>query len=334
MSATQYRTARYWHVQPDGRVACDLCPVGCKLRDGQDGLCNTRGNLGGEMKAKQYGRVVSAGVDPIEKKPLYHFHPAQPILSIAALGCNLHCEFCQNWSISQRGDGRTTDMSPDAVVAAARETGSFGIAYTYSEPLVWFEFVLDTARLAREAGLKNVAVTNGYLNPEPLAELVPFLDAANVDLKGMDERFYAKVCHAELKPVLAAIEAFHAGGTHLEITNLVIPGHNDGDEDIRELAGFVAGISADIPLHLSAYHPAYRFDAPPTSQATLIRAAEVARERLHYVYVGNVHADGWTDTRCPHCGATVISRRGYATRVSLSREGTCKSCGGSVPVVL
>ncbi|MFO7654337.1 MAG: AmmeMemoRadiSam system radical SAM enzyme [Candidatus Krumholzibacteriia bacterium] len=325
-------TARYWHVLPDGRIACDLCPVGCKLREGQDGLCRTRGVTGGRLVAHQYGLVVSAGVDPIEKKPLYHYHPGQPILSVAALGCNLHCEFCQNWTISQRGQGPTTRMSPEDVVAAAHETGSFGVAYTYSEPLVWFEFVLDTARRVRTAGLKNVVVTNGYLNAEPLAELLPWLDAANVDLKGMDERFYERVCHASLQPVLHTITAMHRAGVHVEVTNLVIPGHNDSDEHLRDLARFLGDLDPDLALHLSAYRPAYKFDAPPTPAATLRRAAGIARERLRHVYVGNLHVDGATDTVCAACGRVLVRRLGYRTRTDLAAGPSCPGCGAAAPI--
>jgi pyruvate formate lyase activating enzyme len=324
--------ARWWRQLADGAVACDLCPVGCRLRPGQNGPCGTRGNREGRMLALNYGRVVALGVDPIEKKPLYHFRPGTNILSAAGPGCNLHCLFCQNAEISQRTDAVAHEMTPRALVDAAVVQGSRAIAFTYSEPLVWYEFVLDTARLARNAGLATVVVSNGYLNPEPLAELAPYLDAANIDLKAMDDEFYQRICRARLAPVLATIRALHAAGVHLELTNLVIPGENDADEAIRSLASFVAEIDPAIPVHLSAYHPSYRFTAPATPPATLLRAANICAERLDYVYVGNLPLTEWSHTRCPDCGETVVARAGYRAELNLNADGTCPACGRSIPI--
>jgi pyruvate formate lyase activating enzyme len=324
--------AAWWRALPNGQAACDLCPIGCRLREGQDGPCGTRANRGGRMAPLSYGRIVSAAVDPMEKKPLYHFHPGRTILSVAAPGCNLHCAFCQNWSISQQHAVPTRPATPSELVALARREGAVGIAYTYSEPLVWFEFVRDTARLARQQGLVNVVVTNGYLNPGPLAELLPLIDAANIDLKSMDDRFYRKVCKARLAPVLAAIRQVHAAGVHLEVTNLVIPGHNDTDEAVDRLVDFVAGLDPEVPLHLSAYHPAWKLDAPATPRATLERAYARAAGRLRFVYLGNVAGGTGQDTACPGCGRTVIGRRGWRTEVKL-REGACPGCGARLPLV-
>lgn len=324
--------AAWWRPLPNGQAACDLCPIGCRLREGQTGPCGTRANRGGRMVPLHYGRIVSAAVDPIEKKPLYHFHPGRPILSVAAPGCNLHCAFCQNWSISQQPEAPTRPASPADVVALARREGSLGIAYTYSEPLVWYEFVRDTARLARQAGLLNVVVTNGFLCAEPLAELLPLLDAANVDLKSMDDAFYRKVCKARLAPVLAAIRQAHAAGVHLELTNLVIPGYNDAPEQIDRLVDFVADLDPEIPLHFSAYHPAWQLDAPPTPRATLERAHAQARRRLRHVYLGNTAGELGRDTLCPGCGAVAIARRGLGATVRL-RDGACPDCGTRLPVV-
>ncbi len=327
------RAAAHWEARPDRRVACHLCPVGCVLRPGQTGPCGTRANEDGQMVALRYGKLVAAGIDPIEKKPLYHFLPGAPILSVAGTGCNLHCAFCQNWSISQRHDGATEDLSPAQVVQLARDHGSHGIAYTYSEPLVWFEFVRDTARLAHDAGLVNVIVSNGYIEPEPLQELIPLLDAANIDLKSMEERFYRNVCRGSLASVLGTITALQRAPVHLEVTNLVIPGYNDRDDQILRLRDFLADLSPDIPLHLSAYHPAWQFDAPATPPAALERAAQLCATRLPFVYVGNVHVPDWTDTRCPGCGAVAIARHGYRTECRL-REARCPECGRALPVVL
>ncbi|MBU0740816.1 AmmeMemoRadiSam system radical SAM enzyme [bacterium] len=319
--------AAWWRPARNGAVVCELCPLGCRVRAGRDGPCGTRGNRGGEMRPLQYAQVVSAGLDPIEKKPLYHFHPGRQIFSIAAAGCNLHCAFCQNWTISQQRGGATRRLEPAAAVAMAAGLDSVGIAYTYSEPLVWYEYVRDTARLAREAGLRNVVVTNGFLNPGPLAQLSPLLDAANVDLKSMEDAFYRKICKARLQPVLDAIEHLHAAGVHLEITNLVIPGHNDADVQIEALVDFVAGVDRAIPLHFSAYRPAWKLRAPPTPVATLQRAAAIARARLDFVYLGNVILAGASDTVCPGCGETVVRRGGYAVEALLDGEGACPSCG-------
>jgi pyruvate formate lyase activating enzyme len=326
--------AAWWSPLPDGAVRCELCPHGCRLPDGRAGPCGSRANAGGRMVAKEYGRLVSTAVDPIEKKPLYHFHPGSSILSIAAQGCNLHCQFCQNWTISQRRDAAAAEAAPEEVVALALARRSIGVAYTYSEPLVWYEYVRDTARLARAAGLRNVIVSNGFLNPEPLRELLPLVDAANIDLKAMDDDFYRQVCGAALAPVLATIRTCREMGVHLEVTNLVIPGHNDEAAQIERLVDFVSEVGRDVPLHFSAYRPDWKFDAPPTPPATLARAAAIARRKLDYVYLGNVRGRGASDTVCPHCGEPCIVREGFAARV-LFRDGAhCPGCGRALPIVM
>jgi pyruvate formate lyase activating enzyme len=326
--------AAYWRPLDNGQVACDLCPIACRLREGQTGPCATRVNHKGTMVPLHYGRIVSSAIDPIEKKPLYHFHPGSPILSVAAPGCNLHCMFCQNWNISQDPEARTLKTSPTDLVAMAQAEESVGIAFTYSEPLVWYEFVKDTAEIVREKGLKNVLVTNGFLNPEPLAELLPLIDAANIDLKSMDDVFYRKVCKARLEPVLASIRQFHEAGVHLEITNLVIPGHNDRDDQITALVDFVAELDQDIPLHFSAYRPAWKLKAPPTPLATLLRARELAGLKLKYVYLGNANTAEGRDTVCPDCGTVVIERSGYRGMAKLADGDRCPGCAVHLPVVV
>ncbi len=326
--------AAWWRSLPDGKVACELCPIDCTLKRGQDGPCGTRSNRDGVMKALHYGELVSAGVDPIEKKPLYHFHPGQSILSVAAPGCNLHCKFCQNHGISQGSGQATSPATARQVVEAAQAENSLGIAFTYSEPLVWYEFVRDTAREARSAGLKNVLVTNGFLNPDPLAEILPLIDAANIDLKSMDDEFYRKICKAGLEPVLAAVRQFHQAGVHVELTNLLIPGHNDSAGQIGQLVDFVADLDPSIPLHFSAYHPAWKMDAPPTPRATMVRAFKQAQKKLPWVYLGNIGGADGRDTICPGCGKTVIQREGFQARVSLEKNGRCPGCGRQIPVVI
>jgi pyruvate formate lyase activating enzyme len=326
--------AAWWHPLPNGQAACELCPVGCRLRAGQAGPCGTRANRGGAMVPLHWGRVATAAVDPIEKKPLYHFHPGSDILSVAAPGCNLHCLFCQNWTLSQAHDAPTRPATPDDLVAAARREGSVGIAFTYSEPLVWYEFVRDTAQAARAAGLAVVLVTNGYLNPEPLDELLPLVDAANIDLKSLDDRFYRKVCRARLAPVLDTIGRFVAAGVHVELTNLVIPGHNDDDASLEHLIDFVAGLGRPVPLHFSAYRPAWKLDAPPTPRATLLRALALARRRLDWVYLGNVAGAEGRDSRCPACAALLVDRAAYRGVPHLTPAATCPACGLPQPFVL
>jgi len=286
------------------------------------------------MVPLHYGRIVSAAVDPIEKKPLYHFHPGRRILSVAAPGCNLHCMFCQNWTISQDGGAPTSRTSARELVAIARREDSVGIAFTYSEPLVWFEFVRDTARVFRAAGMKTVLVTNGYLQPGPLAELAPWIDAANVDLKSMDDMFYRKICKARLEPVLASIHHLRAAGVHVEITNLVIPGYNDTDDQIDELVHFVAALGRSVPLHFSGYHPAWRMTAPPTPPETLLRARDRALRRLDHVYLGNLPLAEGRDTVCPDCGTVAVERRGYRTEVHLDEGAACTGCGRRLPLVV
>ena len=326
-------TAAWWKPLDNGQVACELCPIACRLREGQTGPCATRANHQGAMVPLHYGRIVSAGVDPIEKKPLYHFHPGRPILSVAAPGCNLHCMFCQNWTISQDGEARTTATTPAALVETARAEDSVGVAFTYSEPLVWFEFVRDTAQAFRAAGLKNVLVTNGFLNEKPLAELLPLIDAANIDLKSMDDVFYRRICKARLQPVLDSITAFHEAGVHLEITNLVIPGHNDSDEQIGALVDFVAGLDRTVPLHFSAYHPAWKMTARPTPPETLLRARDIAAKKLDHVYLGNLPLAAGRDTACPDCGTVAIGRSGYRAEVHIREDAACTGCGRRLPIV-
>ncbi|PID80972.1 AmmeMemoRadiSam system radical SAM enzyme [bacterium DOLZORAL124_64_63] len=325
--------AAWWRPLSDEKVACELCPMGCTLAPGTTGPCGTRMNDEGQMRPLHYGELVSAGLDPIEKKPLYHFHPGRKILSVAAPGCNLHCRFCQNHTISQNTGLVTTSAAPKEVVQEALEAGSVGLAFTYSEPLVWFEFVRDTARLARAAGLKNVLVTNGFLNSEPLAELLPFIDAANVDLKAMDEDFYRRICGGSLQPVLRSIESFHAAGVHLELTNLLIPGHNDTDEHGDRLIAYIEQLDPAIPLHLTGYFPAWKMDAPPTPRATLERAFNRASARLPWVYLGNSPSEFGRDTWCPGCGERVVRRSGFRAVVKLKKDGRCHRCDHPLPIV-
>lgn len=269
-------------------VRCSLCPHFCVLRDGGTGFCGVRKNKDGKLETLNYGRVASVALDPIEKKPFYHYHRGEFIFSLGTIGCNLSCLFCQNWSISREVQAPTAPMTPREVVAKAKELDSFGIAYTYNEPFVWFEFVLETARLAREEKLENVLVTNGYVTPQPLEELLPYIDAMNIDIKSIEDGFYRKVCSGSVAEVLTTIKT-SVKSCHVELTNLIIPTLNDRDDHFERLTDWIyENLGAHVPLHFSRYFPCYKMTLPPTPKETLERAAAIARKKLKYVYVGNV----------------------------------------------
>lgn len=326
--------AEYWHLEGDGSIRCELCPHACRLTDDRSGLCRVRRAQGGALSAIGYGQLSSMHVDPIEKKPLYHFYPGSQILSIGGWGCNFRCGFCQNWSISQQVLDEGTEVRPEALVAEARRTGSVGIAYTYNEPCIAFEYVRDCARLAREAGLVNVIVTNGFISPEPAESLLKWVDAANIDVKSMQESFYHEQCGGSLAPVLAFACQAQAAGCHVEVTNLVIPGLNDDDEAFRALSEWMKkSLGRGVPLHLSGYYPQYKMDRPATPSVALEHAHDLCRAHLDHVYIGNVRTAEGRDTRCSNCGATQVSRQGYTVQVIGIDEGHCTSCGKRSDVV-
>jgi len=321
------------HWVPDGdAVRCGLCPHRCRIAGGNAGICGVRENRGGTLYAATYGKVAAVAIDPIEKKPLFHFHPGSRILSIGSVGCNFRCEFCQNHHLVLR----QVPMEPvriEKLLKMARRENSVGIAYTYNEPCIQFEFVLDCAKAFRAAGMKNVLVTNGYVCPDPLSELLPFVDAMNIDLKSMDPAFYREICGGELDPVLETIRAA-AKATHVEITTLLYTGRNDADAQIREGIDFIAETDPEIPLHISRYFPQHRASAPPTPPDRLAAAFRIARERLTYVYVGNMHLPGAEDTVCPGCGATAVRREGYRVDARGLSGDRCVACGGRLGFVV
>ncbi|MDO8535830.1 MAG: AmmeMemoRadiSam system radical SAM enzyme [Candidatus Omnitrophota bacterium] len=282
------KEALYYEKIHNKRVQCHLCPYECLIPPEGKGACRVRQNVDGILYSLIYGKTSGLALDPIEKKPLYHYHPGEMILSLGTRGCNLHCDFCQNWHISQEVDGQMEDITSEEVIERAKELGSFGIAYTYNEPFIWYEFVLDTAKLARRSGLKNVLVTNGFVNIEPLKGILPYIDAMNIDLKGFDEDFYVKICKGRLKPVLDVIK-ISAKACHVELTNLIIPTLNDSESSIRKMVDWIySNLGPEVPLHLSRYFPCYNMDLPPTPVETLKKAENIAKEKLKYVYIGNV----------------------------------------------
>ncbi|MDP2349657.1 MAG: AmmeMemoRadiSam system radical SAM enzyme [Chloroflexota bacterium] len=318
---------------PDGAVRCGVCAHRCLVRPGRRGICGVRENRDGRLLTSAYGAVVSARADPIEKKPLFHVDPGSIAWSIATAGCPFHCIFCQNWEIAQGPrlglDLPTTPTPPARVVADALRAGARSIAYTYVEPTVFLEYALDTGRLAREAGLRNLFITDGYATPEAIGLLAGVLDAANVDLKAFDDAFYRRLCGARLRHVLEAIEAMHRAGIWLEVTTLVIPGHNDGDVELRALTRWlVETLGPFTPWHVSRFFPAYKMpEVPPTPDATLLRAAAIGRDAgLRFVYVGNAPHLRLEDTACPGCGRVCIERRRYRARSHLTPEGACPAC--------
>jgi pyruvate formate lyase activating enzyme len=331
---------RYWHTLEDGRVQCDVCPRACKLRDGQRGLCFVRGAEGGEIKLFSYGRSSGFCVDPIEKKPLNHFLPGTSVLSFGTAGCMLACKFCQNWDMSKSREMDTLadSASPEDLAQAARRLGCASVAFTYNDPVVFMEYAIDTAQACREAGIRSVAVTAGYMCSEPRAEFYRHMDAANVDLKGFTERFYYKICGGELAAVLETLEYLrHETKVWLEITTLLIPGENDSDAELERMTQWIAAkLGADVPLHFTAFHPDWKMlDKPRTPAATLTRARRVALANgLRFVYVGNVHDREGASTYCPTCGTCVIERDWYELGAwRLTQSGACQHCGSQMPGV-
>lgn len=329
--------AMFWHKKENGLIFCELCPKGCSIREGHKGFCRVRQNNEDVLYTLNYGQVSSYALDPMEKKPLYHFYPGTLVLSLGTLGCNLRCGFCQNWEIAQ-GDPQTLELSPRRVVDLAFEQRAkgidcTGIAYTYSEPFMWYEFVYDTARLAQQAGLKNVMVTNGYVREEPLKKLLPYIDAMNIDVKGFTDKYYQKNCVGRLAPVIRTVEIVQQTA-HVEITTLLVPGLNDTPEEISELVDWVAGMNADMPVHFSRYFPNYKFDLPPTPVETMQRAYKIASRKLNYVYLGNIGDPTTQNTYCPNCGRLLIKRGGYQTEIQGLKGKNCKDCGQAIKILL
>jgi pyruvate formate lyase activating enzyme len=330
----------FWHALPDGRVQCDVCPRACRLRDGQQGFCFVRAAQDGTIVLDGYGRSSGFCVDPIEKKPLNHFLPGTPVLSFGTAGCNLACRFCQNWDMSKSREQDTLAVAatPEAIAQCAARLGCRSVAYTYNDPVTFLEYAVDTAHACRALGIRNVAVTAGYVNPGAREAFFAPMDAANVDLKAFTEDFYHQVCGGHLAPVLETLRYLrHETTVWFELTTLLIPGYNDSDAELDAMTGWVVeNLGVDVPMHFSAYHPDWKLhDAPPTPPVTLRRAREIAqRNGVRHAYTGNVHDPEGGSTRCHQCGTLLIERDWYQLgQWGLDDQGRCRSCGTPCPGV-
>ena len=319
-----------------GKVLCEACSQACVLEDDEYGICGVRKVENGELKLLVYGIAAAVNVDPVEKKPMFHFLPKSKAFSIGTVGCNLSCKFCQNYSISQYPKENNheiigRELPPEKIVELSIENGCDSIAYTYNEPIVFFEYTYDTAKLAHEKGLKNIYVTSGYETHKSIDLLSPYIDGMNIDIKSFSNEFYKEICGARLKPVLETVKYAHEKGIWIEITTLLIQGKNDSDEEIREIAKFIASVDTSIPWHLSAFHPMYKMlDVPRTPASTLRRAYKIGQEEgLKYLYVGNIDDEDYESTYCPGCSNRVIDRRGYIGEIvvnELDENGACPHC--------
>jgi pyruvate formate lyase activating enzyme len=332
--------ALFYTREPDEKAGCLLCPHSCLIANGHAGICRVRKNVEGKLYSLVYGHLAAIHSDPIEKKPLYHFHPGSRIMSIGTSGCNLRCSFCQNYHLSQEKHfiaPETAGISPEELVAkAAGLPGNIGIAYTYNEPTVFYEFMADVSLLAGTKGLKNVVVSNGFINPAPLAKLLPLTDAFNIDLKAFDDDFYRKVTGGSLEPVLNTLKAIIMAGKHLEVTFLLIPGLNDSVSGFESMTSWIATeLGEQVPLHISRYFPAWKQETPPTPLSLLEEFSAIARKKLSWVYPGNIAGSKASSTWCPSCGSLLIRREQYSTGIiGLSQDGKCNRCGYGVPIVL
>ncbi|MEA3496880.1 MAG: AmmeMemoRadiSam system radical SAM enzyme [Bacteroidota bacterium] len=324
--------AKFYTKLENKKVQCLLCPHNCIIANGEIGICNVRKNIKGELYSENYRKTCSLSFDPIEKKPLYHFYPGNIIFSVGSIGCNLKCKFCQNWEISQT---KVSDFnylqnySPTEIIEKSKQNkNNIGIAFTYNEPTVWYEFMLEIAKESKKIDLKNVVVTNGFINEKPLEELLNFTDAFNIDLKAFNNNFYKQQTEAKLEPVLKNIKAISKKGKHIELTNLIIPTLNDDEKEFREMLKWIANETGqDTVLHLSRYFPNHKMNIPPTPENKLLQLYEIAKEYLNFVYLGNISTSKGQNTYCPNCGELLIKRTGYSTFIkNLNKNGKCKYC--------
>ena len=318
----------------NNKAQCLLCPHFCKIAEGKTGICGVRKNIDGEIVLQTYGVLSGYSLDPVEKKPLYHFFPGHNILSAGSYGCNMRCDFCQNYHISQNIPERLTyEISPQKLVQdAISAEKNIGLAFTYNEPVIWFEFIRDAAVAAKKAGLFTVMVSNGFVNPDPLSEIIGFIDGFNIDLKAFNGRFYRNLTGADIEPVKNALKKIAVSGRHIEITTLIIPGQNDDEKEMASESEWIAGeLGKEVPLHLSRYFPMFKRNDPATSKGTIERLYEIASQNLDHVYIGNTFSQSGQNTLCPKCGEMVTKRSGYKTQLlNLDDHGRCTGCGKTI----
>ena len=319
--------AKFYQSEENGLVSCKLCPHNCKISNNKTGICRVRKNINGKLYSLNYGKISSLGIDPVEKKPLYHFHPQADVLSLGSWGCNMSCEFCQNWQISQQ-QPQLREYSSAEIIQTALAKDINLLAYTYSEPTVFYEYMLETAKKASQEGLKNIMVSNGFINEKPLKTLIPFLDAANIDLKAFNNDFYRKHCNGGLEAVKNTIKLL-SEEFHLEVTTLVVTDLNDDLEELEEIFSWLADINSEIPLHLSRYHPAYKLENPPTKLDLMKKAYKKAKNHLDHVYLGNTIIENTADTFCNNCGQKLIKRKTYNVENRLQKN-KCPHCGAKL----
>ena len=329
--------AKFWRKEGE-RVECYLCPHHCRIAPNKMGICGVRQNRNGRLYSLIYGQVSAMHVDPMEKKPLFHFHPSQPVLSLGSIGCNLRCQHCQNYSISQSRFGSThlNPLRPEDVPQLAKESGCRNVAFTYNEPTIWHEFAYDAFRICRERGIATVYVTNGFIEEEALRDIAPYLSAMNIDVKGFKEEFYRRICKGRLSPILDATKLAHDLGIHVELTYLVIPTRNDKEDEIRDFSRWVVSkLSPKVPVHFTRFHPDYMMtDLPGTPFATMEMAHRVAKaEGLDFIYLGNMSSMEGENTRCPKCNSLAIRRSGYHVEIVGLEAGRCAKCGEDLNIV-
>lgn len=330
------KKAQFFTKSENNKIICNLCPHNCIISTNQRGNCGVRKNINGELFTEVYGKISAINFDPIEKKPLYHFHPGKKILSIGTIGCNLHCKFCQNYDISQTNIDEFPYLqkytSDELIKIALKESNNIGIAYTYNEPTIWYEFVIDTAKKVKANSLQNVMVTNGYINKEPLEKLMPYIDAFSVDLKAFTENFYKEITLSKLKPIKETLKTIYKNHKHLEITNLIIPGLNDDEKIFKEMVLWIAKeLGKNTVLHLSRYFPSYKLNINSTPISKLTNFYNLAKKNLSNVYLGNVHSYEMNNTYCSECNKVVIKRAGYNTEiVGIDNNGNCLFCSNKI----
>ncbi|MCM8828588.1 MAG: AmmeMemoRadiSam system radical SAM enzyme [Candidatus Omnitrophica bacterium] len=335
LSQEKLKEAMFYEKADNQMVRCYLCPKNCLVPEGNYGFCRARKNIAGTLYAMGYGKPCSVAVDPMEKKPLFHYLPGSRTFSIASAGCSLRCLFCQNWQISQSTPEQTRNynLAPEEVANLAKEKNCPVIAYTYSEPVNFYEYMLDTAKIARSRGIKNIMHTAGYINQEPLEKLLPYIDAANVDLKGFSQNYYKNVCGAGLDDVLRTLKIMKKHKIWIEITTLIVPGYNDSEEELKKLCDWIKNnLGSDTPLHFSRFYPVYKLaHITATPYQTLEKAAEIAkRSGLKYVYIGNVYDNPYEDTICPNCGKIIMDRKGFEILKNHIKNGKCEFCGTKI----